>query len=147
MKTLFFAAAVALQLSACAGDPSVKLAGKSFVVEIAQDDASRSKGLMFREQMDPDRGMLFIFSDQANRSFWMHHCKISLDILYFDKDRVLVGQALSVPPCNLPPEQCPNYASGAPSKYVLELNAGTAQSMGVKLGDVMSFSGVTEAPR
>lgn len=115
--------------------PTVQLLDRQFEVELAKDDASRTRGLMFRDALPEDHGMLFIFDDVQQRSFWMHNCKISLDILYFNETLELVGQALSVPPCNLSPERCPNYPSGRPAKYVLELNAGTAEKMGVKLGD------------
>lgn len=119
--------------------PSVALRGNHFAVEVADTDASRARGLMFREALPAQSGMLFIFADESQRSFWMHNCKIALDILYFDANQQLVGQALSVPPCSLPPEQCPNYPSGRPTKYVLELNAGVAQQLGVKLGDVLTI--------
>ena len=119
--------------------PSVQLLDRSFAVELAKDDATRTRGLMFRDSLAEDHGMLFIFDDLQPRSFWMHNCKISLDILYFNDALELVGQALSVPPCNLPPERCPNYPSGRAAKYVLELNAGTAEKMGVKLGDQLTL--------
>lgn len=119
--------------------PSVQLRDRSFGVELAKDDASRTRGLMFRDALAEDQGMLFIFDDVQPRYFWMHNCKISLDILYFNESLELVGQALSVPPCNLPPERCPNYPSGRPAKYVLELNAGLAEKMGVKLGDRLTL--------
>lgn len=120
--------------------PTVQLLDRHFVVELAKDDASRTRGLMFRDALPEDHGMLFIFDDVQPRSFWMHNCKISLDILYFNDTLELVGQALSVPPCNLPPERCPNYPSGGAAKYVLELNAGTAEKMGVKLGDRLALN-------
>jgi uncharacterized protein len=119
---------------------TVNLRGKEFTVEIANNDALRTRGLMFRESMDADKGMLFIFDDLAQRNFWMHNCKISLDILYFDADLKLVSSALSVPPCSLSPEQCPNYPSSGPAKYVLELNAGVATQIGVQAGDVLTVN-------
>lgn len=119
--------------------PSVQLLDRNFLVELANDDATRTRGLMFRDTLPEDHGMLFIFDDVQPRSFWMHNCKISLDILYFNEALELVGQALSVPPCNLAPQQCPNYPSVRPAKYVLELNAGTAEKMGVKLGDRLAL--------
>lgn len=114
---------------------SVELKGTRFGVELATTDATRARGLMFRESLAPDAGMLFIFDDEQPRAFWMHNCKIALDILYFDSNLKLVSSALSVPPCSLAPAQCPNYASEGPAKYVLELAAGRATEIGVVAGD------------
>lgn len=119
--------------------PRVELRGSTFQVEVANTPATQARGLMFRESLPASNGMLFIFNEAAPRFFWMHNCKIALDILYFDAQKKLVGQALSVPPCSLPPEQCPNYPSGGAAKYVLELNAGVAQALGVKLGDPLAI--------
>jgi uncharacterized protein len=130
-----------LLLSGCPmRENSVQLRGKTFAIEIAKDDATRARGLMFRESLDADKGMLFIFDDASPRNFWMHNCKISLDILYFDESLKLVSSALSVPPCSLPPEQCPNYPSTYPAKYVLELGAGVANQIGVQVGDVLTVN-------
>ena len=117
---------------------SVELRGQRFGIELATDDATRARGLMFREALAPDAGMLFIFDDEQPRAFWMHNCKISLDILYFDRDFKLVSSALSVPPCSLEPSQCPSYASEKPAKYVLELAAGRATEIGAMPGDKLS---------
>jgi uncharacterized membrane protein (UPF0127 family) len=117
---------------------SVELKGQRFNVELATDDATRARGLMFRESLAPNAGMLFIFDDEQPRAFWMHNCKIALDILYFDSDLKLVSSALSVPPCSLAPAQCPSYASEGPAKYVLELAAGRATEIGAVPGDKLS---------
>jgi uncharacterized protein len=145
-KTLISCALV-FGLLGCANEPAVQLRGANFGVELAIDDATRAKGLMFRETMGKDQGMLFVFPDEQPRSFWMHNCKIALDILYFDSQRKLVGKALSVPTCNLPAAQCPNYPSERPAKYVLELNAGTASALGVSLGDELGIPGNLPAIR
>jgi len=130
---------VAVLLSGCPKfSDSVELRGQRFGVELATDDATRARGLMFREKLGPDAGMLFIFDDEQPRAFWMHNCKISLDILYFDRDLKLVSSALSVPPCSLDPSQCPSYASEKPAKYVLELAAGRATEIGAVVGDKLS---------
>ena len=130
---------VALVLSGCPKfSDSVELRGQRFGVELATDDASRARGLMFRETLAPNAGMLFVFDDEEPRAFWMHNCKISLDILYFDHDFKLVSSALSVPPCSLDPSQRPSYASENPAKYVLELAAGRATEIGAVVGDKLS---------
>ena len=141
-KTLCGALACVMATIMLAGCPklsdSVELKGQRFSVELATNDATRARGLMFRESLSPDAGMLFIFDDEQPRAFWMHNCKIALDILYFDQNLKLVSSALSVPPCSLAPSQCPNYASEKPAKYVLELAAGRATDIGAVAGDQLS---------
>ena len=120
--------------TACASDgPSVELGGKTFGVEIADTSQKQALGLMFRENMPADHGMFFIFPHEAPRSFWMKNTRIPLDIMYFDKDLKLVSISADTPPCKV--TRCPSYPSKAPAQYVLELNAGSAMELGVKLGD------------
>ena len=122
--------------AACASDgPGVELGGRHFAVEIADTQQKQALGLMFRDNMPANQGMLFIFQTEAPRSFWMKNTRIPLDILYFDKDFKLVGIAADTPPCRV--RRCPSYPSNAPAKYVLELNAGKASELGVVLGDSM----------
>jgi len=130
--------AAAVPMAACSTEPSVVLRGERFSVEVADDPDSQRLGLMFRESMPDDHGMLFIFDDETPRGFWMKNTKISLDILYFDADRRLVYLHQDVPPCTTP--ECPSYPSHHPSKYVLELNAGTAKRLGVEQGDVLEIN-------
>jgi len=129
-------------IGACSAEqPSVQLKGERFAVEIADDDAKRERGLMFRDRMDPSAGMLFLFDRQEPQAFWMKNTRIPLDILYFDEQWKLVGWSLNTPPCSLG-DQCPNYPSQAPARYVLELNAGTSERLGVKLGDALNIDHV-----
>ncbi len=90
--------------------------------------------------MPADHGMLFVFPDSEIRTFWMKNTLIPLDMLFFDSNRRLVTLLHDVPPCKADP--CPIYPSTAPARYVLELNAGTAAKLGVRIGDVLTFSGV-----
>ncbi len=120
--------------TACAADsPSVELRGRSFDVEIADTSEKHALGLMFRNSMPADEGMLFIFGYEAPQSFWMRNTRIPLDIMYFDKDLKLVSMAKQAQPCRV--SRCPSYPSVVPAQYVLELNGGTADKLGVKLGD------------
>jgi uncharacterized membrane protein (UPF0127 family) len=131
----------ALLLSGCAaaGDPWVELAGQRYTVEIADDDAERARGLMFREQMDAGHGMLFVHDRQEPLAYWMKNTKIPLDILYFDNDRKLVARQVDVPPCTLG-DNCPNYPSVVPARYVLELNAGQAARLKLAEGAELRLS-------
>jgi uncharacterized protein len=130
-----------LVLTACAtqaAGPSVELKGHRFDVEVVADEASRERGLMFRETMAPDHGMLFLFDDSNVQSFWMKNTLIPLDILYFDKNHQLVSMQQRVPPCRSDP--CAVYPSTGPAQFVLELNAGVADKLGVKPGDELKIT-------
>lgn len=117
--------------------PSVVLKGERFFVEVADAPGERNLGLMFRERMAADAGMLFVFEAEAPRAFWMKNTRIPLDILYFNARLVLVSLHRHVPPCRADP--CPNYPSAKPAKYVLELNAGTADRLRVEPGDLLEL--------
>jgi uncharacterized protein len=121
--------------------PMVEINGKRYAVEIADTPDSRERGLMFRQEMPAEKGMLFIFEDEEVRSFWMKNTYIPLDILYFDEGRRLVSAQLDVPPCG-EQERCPPYPSAGPSKYVLELNAGESNNLNLKPGDLLRIEGV-----
>jgi len=124
--------------SACAScGSSVELGGSRFSVEIADTQETQRLGLMFRDSMPADHGMLFIFPNEAPRSFWMKNTRIPLDIMYFDKELKLVSLSADTPPCKV--SRCPSYPSIAPAKYVLELNAGIAASLGIAVGDKLKL--------
>jgi len=128
-------------LAGCASadsSPWVELKGKRYEVEIADDAAKRERGLMFRDDMAANHGMLFIHDTEAPQAYWMKNTKIPLDILYFDHQRKLVSEQLNVPPCS-GGDRCPPYPSEGAALYVLELNAGTAEASGVKDGDELTF--------
>ena len=115
--------------------PYVELNRERFSVELADTQDKRALGLMFRDSMPDDHGMLFVFPGETRRSFWMKNTRIPLDIFYFDSNLALVSVAENTPPCRT--HECPFYPSDGPAKYVLELNAGKAAELGVKTGDVL----------
>ena len=139
-KTLALATLMSLPLAGCAtdGDRWVEIGGSRYMVEVAVDEESRARGLMFRDSLPEGHGMLFIHEQQAPQAYWMKNTRIALDILYFDADRKLVSQQRDVPPCSMG-DRCPPYPSKAPARYVLELNAGQAQALGLADGAVMTF--------
>ena len=132
--------AIAWSLSACAGarQPWVELGNQRYAIEIADDDAERARGLMFRDALASGHGMLFIHDAEEPQAYWMKNTKIPLDILYFDDERKLVAQQRDVPPCSLG-DGCPSYPSDAPARYVLELNAGEAARLQLKDGAELRF--------
>jgi len=124
--------------TACASDePGVELGGKTFGVEIADTTDKQALGLMFRDSMPDDQGMLFIFPNEAPRSFWMKNTRIPLDIMYFDKELKMVSISADTPPCKV--QRCPGYPSKEPAMYVLELNGGMAKTLGVGKGDKLTL--------
>ena len=140
MRRIALLPLLACAMSGCAGasQPWVELAGQRFTVELANDDAERARGLMFRDAMAEDRGMLFVHDTQEPQAYWMKNTRIALDILYFDNDRKLVAQQRDVPPCSLG-DACPSYPSNAPARYVLELNAGQAEKLKLQDGATLTF--------
>jgi uncharacterized protein len=109
-----------------------------FSVELAEDDTSRARGLMYRETLAQDRGMLFILPEESNYPFWMKNTMIPLDIIWIDENWNVARIASSVQPCKSEP--CEVINPGATSRYVLELNSGTAESIGLKEGSRLSHN-------
>ena len=106
-----------------------------FLVEIVDTDKSRATGLMYREEMDDNRGMLFIFDDLAVHNFWMKNTLISLDMIWVDEDYKVIYVEKMAQPCEEDP--CEVYGTNAPSKYVLEINGGLSDQLGINSGDIL----------
>jgi uncharacterized protein len=101
-----------------------------FSVEMAQTDAERERGLMYRRFMPPDRGMLFNFKREEPVMFWMKNTYIPLDMIFISRAGVVTRIAADAEPLS---ERL--IPSGGPCYGVLEVNAGVAASLGVKPGD------------
>ncbi len=105
----------------------------TFQVEIARTAQERVRGLMFRQELARDRGMLFV-QPPGPAAFWMKNTYIPLDLLYFDADGRLLQIVAEAPPCMTP--TCPIYPSEtATVRYILEINAGEAARRGIQRGD------------
>jgi len=137
MRAFALAIAVLVCSSCTAQEPYVVLKGQRFTVELAETSEEQALGLMFRDSMAEDRGMLFLFPAESRRSFWMKNTRIPLDILYFDSDLALVSVAADARPCRS--ARCPSYPSEGAAQYVLELNAGKAAELDVRPGDVLEL--------
>jgi uncharacterized membrane protein (UPF0127 family) len=137
MRFPLLALTVLVCSSCVAQDPYVVLKGERFTVELARTSDEQALGLMFRDSLAVDHGMLFLFPGEARRSFWMGNMRIPLDIFYFDTNLRLVSVAENAQPCRS--QRCPGYPSAAPAKYVLELRAGMAAELGVRPGDVLEL--------
>jgi hypothetical protein len=101
-----------------------------FQVEIADNDAERARGLMFRTSLAADRGMLFIFPEPAEQSFWMKNTLIPLDIIFIGADGRVLNIARQAAPKTLDPRR-----SAGEARFVLELRGGEAARRGIAPGD------------
>lgn len=140
--------AVAIALAstpACAapGGPRAILesGGKSLVVqvELADTPEKRERGLMFRKELADGHGMLFLFDEEAEHSFWMKDTLIPLDLIFVDTAGRVTGIVARARPLTLEPR------IGGPSRVVLEVPGGWAAANGVKVGDRMRIEGIAPA--
>jgi uncharacterized membrane protein (UPF0127 family) len=107
----------------------MQIGSKSFTLEVAATDSTREFGLMKRDSMPADHGMIFVFKHDEPRSFWMKNTRIPLDIMYVRSDGTVVSmhhmRAYDLTPT----------PSDAPAKWAIELNDGVLATTGVKVGD------------
>jgi uncharacterized membrane protein (UPF0127 family) len=100
-------------------------------VEVADDPAEQAKGLMDRTTLGENRGMLFVYPDERERSFWMKDTLIPLSIAFIDSERRIINIQDMKPLDDEPP----HYVSAEPAQYALEVNQGFFEKRGVKVGD------------
>lgn len=112
---------------------SIRLGSKEILVEVADNEKKRRQGLMGRKKLEKDRGMLFVFPSQRQRSFWMKNTHIPLSLAFFDKKGRLLETADLNPP-SLAAREVPRYTSRQPAKYVLEMNQGWFKKNKLHLG-------------
>ena len=106
-------------------------------VEVAADEATRAQGLMFRDQLPADRGMVFLFPQSGEYPFWMKNTLIPLDLIWLDDQKRIAHIARDVQPCKADP--CPSVPPGANARYVLEVAAGVAARHGLANGQTLRF--------
>ncbi len=111
--------------------------GARLLAEVADTPAKRASGLMFRDRLAPDKGMLFVFEETGEWRFWMKNTKIALDILWLGPDKQIVYIEENVPECRQDP--CPEYKSNKEALYVLELPAGTVKREKLAKGMKLQF--------
>ena len=131
-----------LGFAACGSDglTSVKILSPEgsprheFQAELALTPSEQSQGLMYRQELGADRGMLFVFSQPVQTSFWMKNTLIPLDMLFIGTDKKIV----SIVENAAPQTTTPRSAAG-PFQYVLEIEGGRSQALGIKAGDSAVF--------
>jgi uncharacterized membrane protein (UPF0127 family) len=108
-------------------------------VEVARTGAQRARGLMFRQDLPRDHGMLFLFDETSEQTFWMRNTLIPLDLIFLGDDRVVVGVVANAAPRTETPRTV-----GKPSRYVVEVSGGEAAAHAVGPGTRAAFVGVDE---
>ncbi|MEK7578647.1 MAG: DUF192 domain-containing protein [Patescibacteria group bacterium] len=106
-------------------------------VEFARTPEELEKGLMNRVSLPKDSGMLFIFPDEIDRSFWMKNTLIPLDIIFISS-KGRVNEITTLNPCQ-ENEICQSYNSKTPAQYVLEINAGLTEKRKIMEGDILEL--------
>lgn len=112
---------------------AIPIGQKSYTLEIAATEEERNKGLMFRDSMAADHGMIFAFGDEKPLSFWMKNTRIPLDIIFVAG----TGKVVSIQ--RMEPYMMKGTASDGPARYAIELNDGQARAAGIKAGDMLQI--------
>ena len=104
-------------------------------IEIADNEFETQTGLMYRDSMKDNQGMLFVFPNSKPRSFYMKNTRFSIDIIYLNENKAIVSFQENAKPLN---ER--SLPSNAAAKYVLEVNAGLVKKWGLTIGDKIEYS-------
>lgn len=110
-------------------------------VEVADSESEREVGLMNRDQLDDNKGMLFIFDSDTLSGFWMKDTLIPLDMIFIDSKMKIVAIEKGAQPCNETP--CTVYNPGVVYRYVVEVNGGWSDKNGIEVGDRINLSDLT----
>jgi uncharacterized membrane protein (UPF0127 family) len=138
----------ALLLVGCRGQASpsslpmvdMQIGNRTFHLEIARTEDQQETGLMKRDSMPADHGMIFVFADEKEVAFWMKNTRFPLDIIYMDH----LGKVVSIHQMKAY-DLTPIY-SGGPTQYAIELNVGAAEDAGVHTGDQLQIPPAARAP-
>ncbi len=103
-------------------------------IEIADNDYETETGLMYRQEMQDDQGMLFVFPNQAMHSFYMKNTEFALDLIFIKSDMSVASFQENAQPLNET-----SLSSKVPVQYVLEVNAGLVSTWGLKVGDSVAY--------
>lgn len=116
----------------------VYLKDKRFIMEIAKTTKETKSGLMHRESLDSDKGMLFVYEEEKPHSFWMKNTLIPLDIIWLNKNKSIVHITKNTQPCYKGP--CPSISPKKNASYVIEINASISDKLRLKVGDIVRFN-------
>jgi uncharacterized protein len=107
--------------------------------EIMRRPEDMMRGMMFRDSLPQDRGMLFIHGKPGKYTYYMYQVKIPLDIIWMDSRNNVVEISENTPPCTTNASQCPTYGGTKDALVVLELAGGTARRHGIVPGARLEF--------
>jgi uncharacterized membrane protein (UPF0127 family) len=150
MRVLAFCALAAFGLIGCGTKPvtiddynatEITLPdGTKILAETMRRQEDVMRGMMFRDALPSDRGMLFVHAQPAPYQYWMYQVRIPLDIIWLSKDRRVVEISAKTPPCqSKSAKECPQYGGHETAQYVLELNAGEAEKHNIRVGSELKF--------
>jgi hypothetical protein len=108
-----------------------------FEVEVAKSKKEKRTGLMGKETLAENKGMIFLYSKPGIHSFWMKNTLVPLDIIWLDKNQHVIYIKHNAQPCEN--GDCPSFGPDRPAKYVLEIQGGEAEKIGLEKGDKLHF--------
>ena len=139
---------ILLLFQGCDSAPSitsttVEIAGKAYTMELALTRHTRERGLMDRTTLSDDEGMLFVFPDAAERSFWMKNCYIDIDLMFLDSRGTVMSVHRMVIETPKGKDEAPwmyegrlrHYWSNGPSRFAIELSAGSLDRLQIDVND------------
>ena len=123
--------------------PLVHIGNTAYVVDLALTSGERAQGLSGRPSLDTDRAMLFVYERDGPRWFWMPDMHFPLDMVWIRADCTVAGVTADVPnpPLDTPRDQLPRYPASEPVRFVLEINAGQAETHRIIPGGHVTFAG------
>lgn len=115
--------------------------GTTIHAEIADTPQKRATGLMYRDHLKKDHGMLFIFDQPQAWTFWMKNTKITLDLIWLDGKKRVIHIERNVPICTRTDDSCPQYRSNSDdAMFVLEIAGGTGEGYKIEKGSKLQFA-------
>lgn len=108
--------------------------------ETAVSNAEKRKGLMFRKNLREDHGMIFVYDEAENRTFWMKNTFIPLDIIFLDSNKTIINIEKAYPELNATESELEQYHSEAPTQYVIEVNQNFTDRNKIRKGDRVEFT-------
>ncbi len=113
----------------------LRVRDRTFKLQIADSPEKQQLGLGKRESLRPDDGMVFIYTDEAQRCFWMKDMRFAIDIIWLDKQKEIVHIGPDIRPETYPKTFCPDKSA----QYVVELSSGMAARTGLRAGQPLEF--------
>ncbi|MCC6139145.1 MAG: DUF192 domain-containing protein [Nitrospira sp.] len=108
--------------------------------EIADTPQKRAAGLMYRDHLKKDHGMMFFFDQAQEWTFWMKNTLIALDLIWMDEKKRVIHIERNVPVCTRTDDSCPQYRPNDGALYVLEIAAGTVDGLKIEKGTKLQFA-------